>query len=284
MIYTILPSQFPPLLQEINDPPEKLFIRGEYPDVSTHLFLAVVGSRKYSAYGKEVVKTLIRGLSGYPVVIVSGLALGIDALAHTSALECGLKTIAIPGSGLGEKVIYPRSHTRLAEKIVQSGGCLLSPFEEDFRATPWSFPARNRIMAGLSHAVLVIEAEMKSGTLITARLAMEYNRDVSAVPGPITSRTSAGPHHLIQNGATPITCAEDIIEMLGLEIRTGDEKTHSHLSGLEEKIVLLLKQETLSRDEVIEKLGVATHEATVALSSLEIKGIIKEQLGVITLC
>src|SRR3989344_5297892 len=152
-------GNFPPQLLEIPQPPKELFI---------------VGSRKYTTYGKEACEKLIEGLRGYPIVIVSGLALGIDSIAHKKALDVGLTTIAFPGSGLDPKVLYPATNAHLAERIVEAGGAVISEFEPDFRATPWSFPQRNRLMAGISDAVLVIEAEQKSGTLITSRLATEY--------------------------------------------------------------------------------------------------------------
>ena len=152
-------DQFPSLIKEITDPPKQLYIQGELPDEEETVFLAVVGSRKYTSYGKDVCERLIEGLRGYPVVIISGLALGIDSIAHKKALEVGLKTIAIPGSGLDENVLYPATNIQLARKIIEQGGCLLSEFEPDFRATTWSFPQRNRLMAGISHGVLIVEAE-----------------------------------------------------------------------------------------------------------------------------
>ncbi|MES3005459.1 MAG: DNA-processing protein DprA, partial [Patescibacteria group bacterium] len=132
-------------------------------------FLCVVGSRQYTSYGKELCISLIKSLAGRPVIIISGLALGIDGIAHQTALDVGLPTIAVPGSGLHPNVLYPRSHLHLAEKIIEKGGLLASEYEPQIRASPWSFPMRNRIMAGLSHAVLIIEAEENSGTLVTAR-------------------------------------------------------------------------------------------------------------------
>ena len=184
------PAAFSPLL-EIPEPPEKLYYRGALPDDDTVL-LAVVGSRKYSHYGKEACEQVVKGLRGYDITIVSGLALGIDSIAHRSALDAGLKTIAVPGSGLDDDALYPREHLQLAREIVEKGGALVSEYEPDFKATTWSFPRRNRIMAGLSKAVLVVEAERPSGTLITARLALDYGRDVFAVPGSIFSETSRG--------------------------------------------------------------------------------------------
>ncbi len=277
-------KDFPPLLSEINDPPEKLYIEGKIPDWNQK-FLAVVGSRKYTNYGREVCESLIEGLAGFPITIVSGLALGIDGIAHRSALKAGLATIAIPGSGLGEKVLYPSSHRTLAKSIVESGGCLISEFESDFGATVWSFPRRNRIMAGMSHAVLVIEAEEKSGTLITSKLATEYNRDVLTVPGSIFSSASKGPHMLIRLGATPIRSSEDILEVFGLKNDSAEKdnsKKYSDCSPEEMKIIELLNSPQ-ERDFLAESLNLKTSELSSLLSLLEIKGLIKESGGEIHL-
>jgi DNA processing protein len=270
-------NEFPALLQEIPDPPETLFLHGEMLRDELR-YLCVVGSRKYSQYGKSVCETLIAGLRGYPVVIVSGLALGIDSIAHRAALDAGLTTIAVPGSGLGWDVLYPASHRALARRIIERGGTLLSEFPNDFEATPYSFPQRNRIMAGLSHAVLVIEATERSGTLITARLATEYNRDVCTVPHSIFSASSYGPHQLIRNGATPVTSSEDLLEVLDVEITEQKGPDVRELSG-EERLIVSLLSVPLSRDELIEQLDMSTAQANVLLSAMELKGVIKEQLG-----
>ena len=183
-------KDWPPLLEEINQLPERLFYVGKIPDWSRKL-LCIVGARKNTSYGKEAAETFIEGLRGYPITIVSGLALGIDSIAHRAALKNNLSTIAVPGSGLSLKVLHPQSHTHLAQEITDKDGMLMNEFEPEFKATQWSFPQRNRIMAGMSHATLIIEAEKKSGTLITARLAAEYNRDVLALPGSIFNTTSS---------------------------------------------------------------------------------------------
>src|SRR5690606_14344128 len=170
-------EEFPPLLKEIPDAPEKLFHAGAAIREENAL-LAVVGSRKYTEYGKRATEAIIAGLAGMNVTIVSGLALGIDAIAHRSALKAGLQTIAVPGSGLDPDHIYPGAHRGLASEILKKGGSLLSELEPTAAVFPSNFPRRNRIMAGMSHATLVIEAAPRSGTLITARLALEYNREV----------------------------------------------------------------------------------------------------------
>lgn len=277
-------ENLPYRIKEIPDKPKKLFLIGKLPKTETKL-LCVVGSRKYTNYGKEVCEKLIEGLRGYDLAIVSGLALGIDSIAHRQALNAGLKTIAIPGSGLSEKVLYPSSNKNLAEKILENGGALLSEFEMEFHATPWSFPQRNRIMASLSDAVLVIEAETKSGTLITSKLATEYNRDVLAVPGPIFSKTSEGPNMLIRLGATPIRNSNDILEALGFKIEETPqnlELKYSDCSEEEMKVVELLST-PLSKDELIREMGMTVSQANTIISVMEIKGLIKESMGEIHL-
>ena len=277
-------DSFPSRLQEIADPPEKLFVKGTLPP-EEHKWLCVVGSRKYSSYGKEVCEKLIDGLRGYKVVIVSGLALGMDAIAHRAALSAKLPSVAVPGSGLDSEVLYPATNRRLADEILKAGGALLSEFEPNFRATAWSFPQRNRIMAGLSDAVLVIEAEKRSGTLITARLATEYNRDVFTIPGSIFSASSAGPHMLLRLGATPITSQEDLLNALGLSqtnSSTLNAKRYDDCSDDEMRVVKLLS-EPLPREELIEQLGWPASRANAVLSLLELKGHIAESIGEIHL-
>lgn len=276
------PDKFPTALREIADPPKELWLRGDFPDENENVFLAVVGSRKYSRYGKEVCENLISGLRGYPVVVVSGLALGTDCLAHKFAIETGLKTLAVPASGLSPEVLYPRTNASLAEEILEKGGALLSEFEPNFRATMWSFPKRNRIMAGLSKAVLVIEAEERSGTLITTRLALEYNRDVLAVPGNIFSPNASGTNRLIRQGATPITNSEELLRALGFEPETeGRESAEIALhdaTEAEQRLWALLAL-PLARDELMGESGMEIQGFNTALSLLEIKGLITEELG-----
>lgn len=275
-IQTLQPAVFPVLLQEINDPPKLLYIRGTLPE-NTMKFLCVIGSRKYTNYGKEVCEKLIQGLRGAPIVIVSGLALGIDSIAHRAALAAGLTTVSVPGSGLDWNVLYPRNHVPLAKEILAAGGALISEFEPDFKATPWGFPQRNRVMAGMSHAVLVVEAAQKSGTMITARLAMEYNRDVLAVPGPIYSAGSVGANNLLKDGAVPVTSSEDILDVLGID-KAQQAIDISDLSEDEQNVFELLR-EPMPRDELIRQLAMPIHKANILLSTMELKGLVTERFG-----
>lgn len=279
-IIKLKPEEFPPQLLEIPQPPKTLYIRGNLPD-SNLVYLAVVGSRNYTSYGKDICEKLIKGLQGYPIVIVSGLALGIDSIAHRTALNIGLKTIAFPGSGLDDKVIYPKTNIFLAKEIIKNGGCLISEFEPDFISTLYSFPQRNRLMAGMSKAVLIIEAEEKSGTLITARLALDYNKDVLAVPGSAFSSNSNGTNWLIKQGATPITKSEDILEALGFKIEKpelSDEEKYAECSK-EEIMVISLLREPKERDELISEMKMSIAEANALLSIMELKELIKEELS-----
>ncbi|MSR78793.1 MAG: DNA-protecting protein DprA [Candidatus Taylorbacteria bacterium] len=282
-IREIVRSDFPRRLTEMVDCPKKMYIKGTLPP-DDYKWLSVVGARKYSEYGKQAVEKLISGLRGYPIVIVSGLALGIDSIAHRASLDAGLKAVAVPGSGLDPKVLYPASHKQLAEKIVSRGGCLLSEFEPMFRPTSYSFPQRNRIMAGLSDAVLIVEAELKSGTLITSKFATEYNRDVLTIPGSIFSNTSSGPHMLLRLGATPITTSAELLDALGFD-GTLNLKTATNYDDCspEEKKIIALLSNPVPRDELIQELGISTSEANVLLGMMEIKGLIKESMGEIRL-
>jgi DNA processing protein len=279
---TLLTSeQFPRLLQEIPDRPKRLFVRGEIPS-DEYKFLAVVGSRACTPYGRQVVTHLIEGLRGYPIVVVSGLAYGIDAEAHKAAIGAGLTTVAVPGSGLDWSILYPRANVALAKEILDRGGALLSEFDPMQRATDYTFPQRNRIMAGMSHATLMIEAKEKSGTLITAKLTVEYNRELLVVPGSIFNDSSRGTHQFLRLGATAITSPQDILVSLGIAPRDADNLTslREDLSDDERRVFDVLAS-PLSRDELIDALELPITDASVLLSAMEIKGMIVEELGVV---
>ena len=273
-------NKFPKALLEIPQPPENLWIIGDLPPANL-ILLCVVGSRKFTSYGREACEKIIAGLKGYPIAIVSGFAMGIDTIAHKKAMQIGLKTIVFPGSGLSPLAMYPKTNVRLMDEVVRHGGCLISEFEPDFKATQWGFPMRNRLMAGISKAVLIIEAEERSGTLITARLTTEYNRDLLAVPGSIFSPNSKGTNKLLKAGATPITCSEDVLEALGFELPKDEEKQARLFLDLspEEKKVMDLLREPIPRDDLIRALSFTIPKANAMLSIMEIKGLIKEEMG-----
>ncbi len=216
-IYTISLNEtgYPRLLAEIADPPHTLFIRGRLPN-DERPRLAVVGTRRHSLYGRQVAQDLVATLARRGLVIVSGLALGIDGLSHEATLSAGGQTIAVLGSGIDRQHIYPASHKQLAERIIVQGGAIISEYPPGFIPTQYSFPARNRIIAGLALGTLVIEAPEESGALITAKCALDYNREVFVIPHQITSPQGAGGNNLLKQGATPVTNSKDITNALNL--------------------------------------------------------------------
>lgn len=269
-------EEYPKQLLEIPKPPERLWLRGTLPSPDTRI-LTVVGSRALTRYGREACEYLIDGLAGYPVSIASGLALGADACAHRAALYAGLHTIAVPGTGLSNQVIGPRSNFGLAMDILEAKGALLSEQEPERIAQQYDFPARNRIMVGLAHAVLIVEAGPKSGTLITARLACDYNRELLCVPHRIGDPHAAGDMFL-RLGATLVTEPAHILEALGIAVEERVETTPSNLSEPERALYELL-DEPLPRDELIRRCGLPSHEALALAGTLELKGVLKEEFG-----
>lgn len=272
---------WPAQLLEIPQLPEKLWIRGSLPPEGTRL-LAVVGSRAMSRYGQEACEKLITGLAGYPISIVSGLALGADACAHRAALAAGLHTISIPGSGLDDSVISPRTNFGLAKDILAAGGALIS--EQEPLHKPWlkEFPSRNRLMVGMSDAVLIVEAGPKSGTLITARLASEYNRDLLCIPHRIGDPHAFGPHLFIRLGAALVTEPIHILEALRIPPleATGEREAPSDLEDAE-LVIWNMLQEPKTRDEILRDArgGAGTGELLTALVALELRGLVKEEFG-----
>jgi DNA processing protein len=229
--------------------------------------------------------TLIEGLRGYPITIVSGLALGMDSIAHRTAMKVGLTTIAFPGSGIGNAALYPKTNWQLANEIVDSGGAILSEFDPDAISEIWMFPKRNRIMAGLSHAVLIIEAEEKSGTLITARLAMDYNKDVFVVPGSIFSENSIGTNRLIRDGAYPITTAIELLQALGFDPQQDqpiqDSLFNESLTAEEKNILTILHPGPLGKETLIKLSGMEIQKINILLSQMELNDLIVEEGGVL---
>lgn len=271
-------DEYPGSLIEIPDAPTALFLRGELP--APHLkLLTVVGSRALSSYGRDVCNHLIQGLSGYPISIVSGLALGTDTCAHEAALRAGLHTIAVPGSGLHDSVIYPRSNAGLATEILYKGGALLSEHPPFHKARVFDFPSRNRIMAGMADSVLLIEAGEKSGTLITARLAGEYNKELLCVPHRINDPNGIGNHQFLRLGATLVSEPSHILEALRLEQKhKNDEQIIESLTEAEQKLYALLAT-ARTRDELIRISELPVGTVLTALISLELNGLIREEFG-----
>jgi len=270
-------GEFPALLAEIPQPPVELWLRGSLAPEGTKS-LAVVGSRAITRYGRHACETLIGGLAGYPISIVSGLALGVDAAAHVAALDAGLHTLVIPGSGITDEVIYPSTNRKLATKVLESGGGLLTEFNPESKSALWNFPRRNRIMAGMSDAILIVEAGERSGTLITARLASEYNRELLCVPHDIGSPHGYGSHLFIRLGATLVSESKHILEALKIKPKELIAKELPKLEGAEKKIYEALAT-PLTRDEIIRASALQTGEVLTALVMLELRELIKEDLG-----
>lgn len=266
-------------LAEIPQKPERLWARGQMIPEGNKA-LVVVGSRAMTRYGEEACRSLVAGLAGYPISIVSGLALGMDTAAHKAALAAGLHTLALPGSGLGDDVIYPRSNRAFAKEILDAGGGMLAEYPPESVSRIHYFPERNRLMVGLADAVLIVEAGEKSGTLITARLAAEYNRDLLAVPHRIGDTHAFGPHLFIRLGAALVTEPLHILEALRIAPRDeGDSSVApTELAGLELALWEALG-EPLPRDELLRAVGGNTGEALTALVALELRGLIKEEFG-----
>lgn len=272
-------------LLELHDIPEKIYINGNLPEISIDEYgrampriLTIVGSRKHTTYAIDVIENLLRNLSGSPVIVLSGLAIGVDCMSHKFALKNKLKTIAIPGSGLDKKVLYPKINLSLAQEILENDGVLLSEFEPYTEPAPWTFPARNRIMAALSDAVLIIEAEEKSGTLITARMALELGRDIGAIPGSIFSKTSEGTNMLIREGAYAIRNIKDLNDLLHISVEEKENITDENLTELE-KIIINLLNEPKEKDALLIESKLSPTDFLITLSSLEIKGRIQETFG-----
>lgn len=261
---------YPPLLAELHDPPPRLYLRGDPADVLALPAVAVVGARSCSSYGAQVARDLSRELAGAGVLIVSGLARGVDGEAHRGALAGGGLTAAVLGCGIDRD--YPRAHAELARRIVESGGLVVSEYAGGIEPAPWRFPARNRIIAGLAAATVVVEARERSGALITADFALELGREVFAVPGEITSALSTGTNDLIRQGATPLLSADDVLDVLGIE--RASPGMPDTLSPGAQAAFGLLADEPRSLDELVRATRLASAEAAAALTELELAGLV----------
>jgi len=284
-------ASYPKLLKEISSPPPILFYQGNISLINQRPQLAIVGSRKNTLYAERVLKEFMPELTNSKIIIVSGLALGVDSLAHRQTLINAGLTIAILGSGLKKSSIYPAVNRQLAQEIIAKQGLLLSEFPPDYPAKKENFPRRNRLISGLSEAVLLIEAAEKSGSLITAQLALEQNRDVLAIPGSIFSNSSSGTNKLIREGAVPILKSADILEVLKIETNLKNKsdqatKTLNYQSAdkvemLIYKIILEAEKngDLVSVDEIVKKTKLDTATINSKLSILEIKKVIENRHG-----
>ncbi len=272
-------KNYPKVLLQLAQPPKNLFIESKnWPELAEKPMLAVVGSRKVSTYGRSVTEQLVRGVVARGIVIVSGLALGLDAIAHQTALDAGGQTIAVLPSGL--EAIYPSTHHQLARNIVAQGGALISEYPPHEKiAFKGNFIARNRIVAGLCAAILIPEAAEKSGSLHTANFALEQGKDVLAVPGPITSPLSAGCNNLIKIGATPVTSLDDILAVYQLPATAGETHHVQAANAAEHAILELIASGVTDIDTLQTSSGLTPLEFQQTLSMLEITGKVSAQGG-----
>lgn len=269
-------ENYPEILKGIKNPPKELFFRGKLSQKIFERSLAIVGTRRITRYGKIVTDKFVSSLVANKITIVSGFMYGVDTEAHQKCLEYGGKTVAVLGGGLN--VIYPPENEKLYGRILETDGAVVSEYEPDFKPQLWTFPQRNRIVAGLaSLGVLVIEAGEKSGALITTRLARQQGKKVFAVPGPITSSVSIGTNLLIKNHqAKMVTCGEDI---LGKKVETPMLFSLETLSSVEKKIFQALETEPLTADEIAKVIKQNIVETGKTLSLMSLKGFISEFAG-----
>ena len=270
-------KDYPAELKKIKDAPKILYYRGTLPTADEKYF-AIVGTRHCSPYGQQVALKIAGELADAGLIIVSGLAPGIDTFSHRAVVEKRKRTIAVLGTGLDEKSIYPQQNLELSRKILEHGGCLISELPEGTPGAVYTFPRRNRIISALSLAVLVIEAKEKSGSLITAGYAIKHNKKLFAIPGSIYSSNSAGPNKLIKNGAKLITSTNDILDELGF--KNVENKNEIEAETAEEKLVLnALKEESLYVDKIIEKTKLNASAVATTLALMEISGKIRSLGG-----
>ncbi|MCO5199100.1 MAG: DNA-processing protein DprA [Anaerolineae bacterium] len=271
-------ADYPRYLREVPMAPPVLYMRGELLSADEWA-IAVVGTRRLTAYGRQVARELTLGLARSGITVISGLARGIDSLAHKTAIEAGGRTIAVLGSGLNQ--IYPPENRRLAEQIVAGHGALISEYALDTPPDARNFPPRNRIISGLSLGTIVVEAGERSGALITASFALEQNREVFAVPGPVTSKASKGTNRLIQEGAKLVTSIEDVLEELNLTQATQQQAVQLFMPESAEEALLLrhLMDEPTHVDELSRQSGLPTALVSSTLTLMELKGMVQQVGG-----
>lgn len=282
--FTLNEKDYPQILREIFAPPPVLFAKGHFEVFSKH-GIAVVGMRQPGTYGRNATPYIVEGLTKHNIAIISGLALGIDSIAHKACLEHGGSTIAVLGSGIDK--IYPAANRNLAEQI-EAGGAVISEFPLGTPPLPYNFPRRNRVISGLSAGVLVVEAGKKSGSLITAHYALQQGRDVFAVPGSIFSDKSYGTFNLIRNGAIPVQSAQDILDNIELvvhscskpEIVSKATQLPLELLNSEERLIIDTLSDTPMRlDQIAEKIQKTVADLFSILLNLELKGIVQQVAG-----
>ena len=271
--------KYPQLLKQTDLTPKKLYYKGNWDDSFFKNCLAVVGTRRITSYGKQITNKLVSEIASAGLTIVSGFMYGVDAAAHKAALSVGGRTIAVMPCGI--EMIHPAYQENLYNQILENNGLILSEFEGNFPPALWTYPKRNKIVAGLSKAVMVIEAASKSGSLITANLAQDYKRGLFAVPGLLTSSLSEGTLGLIKEGAVMVTSAKDILDYYGLDnsVLSVDSRQSLNLSKLEESIIVKLQQEPVSIDDLSRLLDISVSKIGTILSLMQLKGVLFEEAG-----
>ena len=269
-------ARFPPRLKAIFDPPRSLYLRGSgEPELLGRRAVGVVGARSCSPYGAQVARMLGRELAAAGLVVVSGLARGIDGEAHRGALESGGPTVGVLGCGIDRD--YPAANAALSRRM-EDGGLVVSEYEAGVEPAPWRFPARNRIIAGLCEAVVVVEARERSGALITADFALEEGREVFAVPGEITSALSVGSNALLRLGATPLTGSGDVLEALGID--RVEAVADPEVSEAARRVLGLVRDTPAGADELVASASLDAGAVSVALTELELAGLVAAADGV----
>lgn len=271
---TIKDKEYPENLKEISDAPYVLYVRGVLKK-SDNRSVAIVGTRIPTSYGREVAQKLAGELGTLGITVVSGLALGIDAISQKAAIAAGGRTISVLASGLD--IISPYANKALALEFIKNSGAVVSEYPVGHTPFPGNFPVRDRLISGLAKAVIVVEGRMKSGTFYTVHAAAEQGRPVFAVPGPITSNASEGPNYLIQNGAKPITNIRDVLDELNMQLKVDSEAVEQVMpsDSIEQKIIDILTVEPLHLDELVRISGIATPEVSARLTIMEMKGMVK---------
>ena len=270
-------KKYPKALKEIKNPPKRLYYRGNWDEDIFENCLAVVGSRRMTSYGRRIAEKMVRDIASAGITIVSGFMYGIDATSHRASLDGGGRTIAVMPCGVN--IVHPEYQGELYDDILKNKGLIISEFEKDFPPDIWTYPKRNRIVAGLSKSTFVVEAALKSGSLITAGFAKKYKRKIFALPGPTNSKVSEGTNQLIKNGASIVTCAQDILDFYDIKKSDSNNLNFQKAEGLEKKILEILKREPMEIDALSRMFEISSSKIGTILSLMTMKGLISQEGG-----
>jgi len=268
-------KKYPKALKEIKNPPKRLYYRGNWDEDIFENCLAVVGSRRMTSYGRRIAEKMVRDIASSGVTIVSGFMYGIDATSHRASLDGGGRTIAVMPCGVN--IVHPEYQGELYDDILKNKGLIISEFEKDFPPDTWTYPKRNRIVAGLSKSTFVVEAALKSGSLITAGFAKKYKRRIFALPGPTSSNVSEGTNRLIKDGASIVTCAQDILDFYDIKKSDSNNLNFQKAEGLEKKILEILKREPMEIDALSRMFEIPSSKIGTILSLMTMKGLIFQE-------